>query len=96
MKVLISEKARQDLLRIHSYVSQQNPEAADAIFRRIDTRLQQLSRFPFIGRERKTLGQDVRGLLAGNYLIFHTVEPDRVTVVRVIDARMDIDEEFRR
>ena len=96
MKVLVSDKAKRDLLRIHSYLSQQNPEAADAILRRIATRLQQLARFPFIGRERRSLGEDIRGLLAGNHLIFYTIGSDRITVARVIDARMDIDEEFRR
>jgi plasmid stabilization system protein ParE len=30
------------------------------------------------------------------YLIFYTVDSDRIVVVRVIDARMDVDEEFQR
>jgi toxin ParE1/3/4 len=96
MKVFVSDKAKRDLLRIYSYVSQDNPDAATAILRRIDARLGQLSRFPFIGRERSNLAMGLRGLLAGNYVIFYTVAPDSITVVRVIDGRMDIDEEFRR
>jgi len=35
-------------------------------------------------------------LLSGNYLIFYLVEAEQITIVRVIDSRMDIDEEFRR
>jgi toxin ParE1/3/4 len=96
MKVLISNKAKQDLLAIYSYVSKDNPNAARGIIRRIDDRLKQLSRFPFIGRERPTLGPGVRSLIAGNHSAFYIVHAEGITVVRVIDGRMDIDEEFRR
>jgi hypothetical protein len=30
------------------------------------------------------------------HLIFYTVDDDRIAVVRVIDGRMDVDEEFHR
>jgi plasmid stabilization system protein ParE len=51
MKVLVSDKAKLDLLRTYSFVAQHSPAAATAIVRRIDVRLRQLSRFPFIGGE---------------------------------------------
>jgi toxin ParE1/3/4 len=96
MKVLVSDKAKLDLLRIYSFISQHSPTAATSIIRRIDVRLRQLSRFPFIGRERSSLAPGLRGLLAGNCVIFYRVEHDQIIVARVIDQRMDIDEEFRR
>jgi toxin ParE1/3/4 len=96
MKVLVSEKAKRDLLRIYSYFEQRNPSAAEATLRRIDERFGQLSDFPFIGRERSSLAPGLRSLVAGNHLIFYVVGRDAITVVRVIDGRMDIDEEFRR
>jgi len=34
--------------------------------------------------------------VSGNYVIFYTADDKQVTIVRVIDGRMDIDEEFRR
>jgi plasmid stabilization system protein ParE len=55
MKVLISAKAKQDLLRIYLYLVERNPLAATATLKRIDARLAQLARFPFIGRERSSL-----------------------------------------
>ncbi len=96
MKVLVSDKAKLDLLRIYSYLSQQNRDAAIGVIRRIDARLEQLSRFPFLGRPRPSLAPGLRSLIAGSHLIFYTVGTDQITVVRVIDGRMDIDEEFRR
>jgi plasmid stabilization system protein ParE len=35
-------------------------------------------------------------VLVGPHVIFYTVGSDRITIVRIIDGRKDIDEEFRR
>jgi toxin ParE1/3/4 len=96
MNVFISERANEDLLSIYSYLWQRNPTAADAILQRIDEKFQQLSELPFIGRERSSLAPGLRSVVAGMHLIFYVVDPDSVTIVRVIDGRMDIDAEFRR
>jgi toxin ParE1/3/4 len=96
MKVLLSDKASRDLLRIYSYVAERNPEAAEALVRRIDEKFDQLSDLPFIGRERSSLAPGLRSVVVGNHLIFYTANSDSIAVVRVIDGRMDIDEEFRR
>jgi toxin ParE1/3/4 len=96
MQVLLSDKASRDLLRIYSYITERNPTAADALVQRIDEKFDQLSDLPFIGRERSSLAPGLRSVVVGNHLIFYTVNFDSITVVRVIDGRMDIDEEFRR
>jgi toxin ParE1/3/4 len=96
MKVVVSDSANSDLLRLYLYLAPRNQVAADAIIARIDKRFEQLSRFPFIGRERSSLAPGLRSIVVGNHLIFYVVEVDQITIVRVIDSRMDIDEEFRR
>ena len=96
MKVLVSDKASRDLLRIYSYIAEHNPIAAEDLIRRIDQKFNQLAALPFIGRERSTLAPGLRSVLVGNHVIFYSVTPDSITVMRVIDGRMDIDEEFRR
>ena len=73
-----------------------NLDAAKRTIARFDQRFAQLGRFPFIGRPRPSLAPGLRSLIAGAHLIFYTVEPEQITVVRVIDSRMDIDAEFRR
>jgi toxin ParE1/3/4 len=55
-----------------------------------------LTRFPFIGRDRSTLAQGLRSIVTGAYVIFYTVEPDRIIIVRILDGRRDIDAEFQR
>ena len=96
MEVVLSDKARADLLRVHSYLEERSPNAADAFIRTIDGSFENLLRFPFIGRERLRFAPGIRCLVAGVHLIFYTVGADRITIVRVIDGRMDVDEEFLR
>jgi toxin ParE1/3/4 len=96
MKVRISYRASRDLHRIYSYLAERNPAAAEDLIRRIDQKFDQLAKLPFIGRQRSTLAPGLRSVLVGNHLIFYLVGTDTITIVRVIDGRMDIDEEFRR
>jgi toxin ParE1/3/4 len=96
MRVLVSEKAYRDLLRIYSYIAERNPTAAEKILRRIDEKFHQLSELPFIGRERSSIAPGVRSVVVGTHLIIFAVSSDSITIARVIDGRMDIDEEFRR
>ena len=96
MGIVLSDKARADLLQIFRYIDERCPNAAIAFIRRIDTNFENLVRFPFIGRERSYLAPGLRCLVVGLHLIFYTVERDSITVVRVIDDRMDVDEEFQR
>ena len=70
MKVLISNKAKIDLLRIYSYLAERNPTAAEATLLRIDEKFSQLAELPFIGRERTSLGPGIRGVVVGNHLVF--------------------------
>jgi len=96
MQVVLSDKARSDLLRVYRYLEERSPDAADAFIRRIDTNIDNLARFPFIGRERARLAPGLRCLVAGLHLVFYTIGSDQITIVRVIDGRMDVDEEFYR
>jgi len=96
MRVFLSEKAKSDLLRIYRYIAERNSKAADALIQGIGSNLDNLARFPFIGRERSSLAPGVRCLVVGLYLVFYIVAPDRITVARIIDGCMDVDEEFHR
>ena len=96
MRVVLSDKAEFDLIRIYRYLAERNPKAAETLIERIDANFANLERFPFIGRDRSGLAPGLRCLVVGIHLIFYTVGDDRITVVRVIDRRMDVEEEFHR
>jgi plasmid stabilization system protein ParE len=55
-----------------------------------------LSHVPFIGQQRPLLGPGVRGVVSGHYVILYSVGEEQVTILRIIDGRMDVEEEFRR
>ena len=96
MKIVWSERAESDLLQIYTYLAERNLKAADALVQEVDAKFKNLTRFPFIGRERSSLAPGLRSILIGTHLIFYLIERDRIVIVRVIDGRMDIDEEFKR
>jgi toxin ParE1/3/4 len=96
MRIVLSDKARADLLRIFQYLEERSPTAANDFIRRIDENFKNLARFPFIGRERSQLALGLRCLIVGVHLIFYTITGDDIAIVRVIDGRMDVDEEFQR
>ena len=96
MRVVISDKAKSDLIRIYHYLEERSPHAATAFAQRIDSNFANLVRFPFIGRDRSWLAPGIRRLVVGRHLVFYTVDSEQVTIVRVIDGRMDVDEEFFR
>jgi toxin ParE1/3/4 len=96
MKVVVSARARADVLRVYRYLVDRNPAAADRVVERIERRIEQLGYFPLIGTERASLASRIRVTISGTHLIIYRVDPEAVVIVRIIDGRMDIDEEFRR
>jgi toxin ParE1/3/4 len=96
MKVVVSDAADKDLLQIYSYVVEHNPRAAESLLGEIDTKFQNLARFPFIGRARPSLREGIRSVVVGSYVILYTVDRSAITVVRVLHGRRDIDAEFRK
>jgi toxin ParE1/3/4 len=96
MKIVISDKARSDLLEFYAYLAARNPSAARAAVTAINSKFSNIAQFPFIGRERSSLGTGLRSLVSGTQVIFYRVDGDQVVIVRVLDGRRDIDEEFKR
>ncbi len=95
LRIVLSDKAKY-LFRIYHYIEERSPNAAEAFIRKLNTNFENLVRFPFIGQERSSVAPGLRCLVVGLYLIFYTVELDHIAIVRVIDGRMDVDEEFHR
>ena len=96
MIVFIAAEARADLLQIDSYIAERNPATADSLAEAINKKFENLLHFPFIGRDRSDLGPGLRSIVADHYVIFYMVEVNRLTIVRVLDGRRDIDAEFLR
>jgi toxin ParE1/3/4 len=96
MNIVFSEKADSDLLHILAYLAERNREAANDLADRLNTRLESLGHFPFIGRDRSFLARGLRSIAVEHCVIFYRVERQCVFIVRVLDGRRDIDAEFER
>ena len=96
MRVVVSLRARSDILDIHSFLSERSPSAADRTLARFSERFDELREFPYLGPDRNEFRTSLRGLLIDGYVAFYLVEPDRIVIVRVIDGRRDIEHEFSR
>ncbi|UPK36636.1 type II toxin-antitoxin system RelE/ParE family toxin [Bradyrhizobium sp. 186] len=96
MQVVLSLRARTDLLDIHSYLAERSPTAADRLAARFSERFDELRKFPFIGPDRSELRASLRGLSVDGYTAFYLVEADRIIIVRVLDGRRDIEREFSK
>jgi toxin ParE1/3/4 len=96
MKIVFSEDADNDLLNILDYLSQRNRSAARALAELFNSKIETLSHFPFIGRDRSIFLPRMRSIVAENYVVFYRLERDHVLIVRILDGRRDIDAEFER
>ena len=97
MIVLLSDKAKLDLFRIYRYLEARIANAANDFIQRVDKNFENLARFLIYWPE--TFEPCSRAPLPRGgtfHLIFYTVESNQITAVRVIDGRMDVEEEFHR
>jgi toxin ParE1/3/4 len=95
MDVVVSIRARTDIQSACSYLVERSPQAARRLIDLIDRRFGELAEFPMLGPERPDLAPSLRALLIGSLIAFYVIESDRIVIVRVLDGRMNIDEEFR-
>jgi toxin ParE1/3/4 len=82
--------------RQHNQLPVRSPAAAQSVAGEINRKMQNLSDFPFIGRDRSMLSQGIRSVVAHPYVIFYAIESDRIVVMRVLHGHRDIDAEFQR
>jgi toxin ParE1/3/4 len=77
-------KAEEDLIEIWMYVATDNPEAADKLIERIDTKCQMLADNPAMGQVRPDIASGLRYFPTGQYLILYREISGGVEIVRVV------------
>jgi len=90
-----SPEARDDLAYIWKYYSEvAGRYTADNIVRNINAAVHMIQDFPLIGRSRDKLRQGLRSVVARPYVVFYSMRKEIPEVVRVLDARRDVDDIF--
>lgn len=91
----LSAEAEEDVIGIWLHIAEDNPRAADRVVDGFHNRLELLSTQPRSGPLRDDLGVGIRCLVIGQYLAFYRIEPDEVTILRVLHGKREIGaEEF--
>lgn len=88
-------QALEDLLDIWCYIAGDNPSEADRYLDYLEAKLRLLASATSIGRQVDDLGQGLRSLPVGNYMIFYRQARGGIDIVRVLHGARDIASLFR-
>lgn len=95
-KAIFSRYAEDDLVEIVEYYHQINPEYALKLLETIETRVNELKKFPERGRIVPELEEqhilDYGELIEGNYRLVYAVQEDMVVIHTILDGRRNFEE----
>jgi toxin ParE1/3/4 len=77
-------RAEADLIEIWSYIAEDNPQAADQLLDKIDEACARLAEYPYLGRTRPDLAEDLRHSVIGRYLILYREIAGGIEIIRVL------------
>ena len=89
-----SALAEQDYRDIWRYISADNPDAADRLLLRIDSKLDLYANNPAMGTLRDQFAPGLRSFPVGNYLVFYRIAADGIELVRVLHGARDLSSRF--
>jgi toxin ParE1/3/4 len=80
------------LPNIWRYIAADNPDAADRLLLRIDSRLSLYADNPGMGQARDRLLPGLRSFPVGAYLVFYRAVPHEIEVVRVLHGSRKLED----
>jgi toxin ParE1/3/4 len=90
VKIIFAPRATEDVEEIGDYIFSDNPKAAVKFVSDLRLRCDTLKSAPQGGMLRPELGQAIRSVLFGRYVIFYTAHPDEVRIERLLHGSRDI------
>ncbi len=93
LEVRWASNAENDLIAITRYIASTDPAAALTIFHRIRDRVRTLGSHALRGRlvpELRDAGGQYRELIERPWRVVYRIEPERIFIVAVLDARRDL------
>ena len=85
MKLVYSEEAVADLVRLRAFIAEKNPQAAARVASELISRIENLCLFPAMGRpvELAPDPQAIRDAIFGKYLIRYRAHAEVVVILRI-------------
>jgi toxin ParE1/3/4 len=90
MRLLLSRRAKEDLLEIWEFIADHDKLASDRYIDHLRDRALELLHFPELGRARNEIHLNLRSLLARNHLLFYKIEGEEVQILRILHGSMDL------
>jgi toxin ParE1/3/4 len=85
-RIVLSPRAKEDLIEIWTYIATDNPVAADRMLDVIDEKLAMLAANPRLGPARPDIAEGVRLLPIKRYVILYREVPGGIEAVRVVQG----------
>lgn len=85
MKLIYSQEAVADLVRLRAFIDEKNPSAAARVAEELIVRVEVLCTFPNMGIkvEQAPLPADVRDMVFGDYIVRYSVHSEALSVLRL-------------
>ncbi|WP_211203902.1 MULTISPECIES: type II toxin-antitoxin system RelE/ParE family toxin [Candidatus Accumulibacter] len=94
MRLEFSPESQLDLIEIAAFIAHDNPARAKSFVDELEADCGRLTIQPGIGAPRPELGDGVRVLPHGRYLIFYRPNEDVVWIARVLHSARDVGTAF--
>jgi toxin ParE1/3/4 len=94
MRLEFSPESQLDLIEIAAFIAQDNPARAKSFVDELEADCGRLVTQPGIGAPRPELGDRVRVLPHGRYLIFYRPDENVVRIARVLHSARDVGQRF--
>jgi toxin ParE1/3/4 len=88
MRLIWLPEAKADLREIIDYIAARNQVAADRLLLLIETKAEQLTRYPYIHRMGRMAGTR-EAVVHPNYIVIYRVGSDDIFVLSVVHARQE-------
>lgn len=85
MRLVYSEEAVADLVRLRQFIAEKDPGAASRVASELVARVENLCQFPQIGVEVESAPQPgvVRDMVFGNYIVRYAAQAESLVVLRI-------------
>ena len=90
MQCVFSPLAERDLEEIGDYIARNNPPRAVSFIRQIRMRCVKITANPMAAPLRHELGENIRMVIVGRYLIFYTTDSKMVRVERILHGGRNV------
>jgi toxin ParE1/3/4 len=90
LRVTRTPAAQRDLVAITDWIAANNLDAALRLYEEVDRLLSLIARYPEMGETTESLGEGVRRVTLGDFVLFYRLSGDAIDLIRVLHGARDI------